>query len=299
MAGKFLDQESAVKPVISILITTWNTRDLTVGLLDSIVKNPPGVPFEVIVVDNASVDSTVAEIGEKFPKTILVKNHENVGYARGNNQAYRVSAGEYILLLGSDTVIIDKGMWGKMVDYLNCFPKAGAVSCRLLNPDRSPQRSCRRFPTLWDGVMTYLSLDRLAPHYTMIDFDYYKTQEVEQPAATCLMLRRHVVEQIGLFDERYTILYNDVDLCRRIWSDGWKIVYLADAEIIHHGSKSTTQAPPRLRLEMYRNILLYYSTTVGIIAKWVLLPILVARLFAATRSTIAFQLFLSQDRSST
>jgi GT2 family glycosyltransferase len=129
----------------------------------------------------------------------------------------------------------------------------------------------------------------------MRDFDYYKTQEVEQPAATCLMIRRKVIEQIGLFDERYTILYNDVDLCRRTWDAGWKIMYVADAEVIHYGSKSTTQAPPRLRLEMYRNILLYYSTTVGTMAKWVLLPILVVRLFAATRSLIAFQLCMSKD----
>lgn len=294
MAGKLLVQEITVRPVLSILITSWNTRELTMGLLESLTAHSPKVPFEVIVVDNASSDGTAQAIEQRFPKVVLLKNRENAGYARGNNQAYSVSTGEFVLLLGSDTVIIDTSIT-KMVEYLRSASDTGAIGCRLLNPDRSPQRSCRRFPTLWDAAMTYLSLDRLAPHYIMHDFDYYKTQEVEQPAATCLMLRREVIEQMGLFDERYTLLYNDVDLCRRIRDAGWKIIYLADAEVIHYGSKSTTQAPPRLRLEMYRNILLYYSTTVGALSTWVLLPILVVRLFAATRSFIAFQLFIPKD----
>lgn len=250
----------------------------------------------MIVVDNASTDGTVESIETDFPSVILKKNYQNCGFAGGNNQAFKISAGKYILLLGSDTVIIDDSIQ-KMVDFLDYSPAVGAVSCRLLNPDRTPQRSCRRFPRLIDGILTYLSLDGLASRYNMKGFDFYSTMEVEQPAATCLMLRREVPGREQLFDERFSILYNDVELCRRIWNQGWRIMYLADAEIIHHGSRSTSQAHPELRLEMYRNILLYYAESVGWYARWILLPILILRLLVVSRSMKAFRLFRSHEKA--
>ena len=287
--------DPSVSPVLSIVIVTWNTRDLTLALLRSLFRSAPESPFEVIVVDNASIDGTADEIAQHFPRVVLVRNNANAGFASGNNQALRISSGRYILLLGSDTEMIDNSIQ-RMLEFLSTS-EVGAVSCRLLNPDRTPQRSCRRFPTLWDGLMTYLSLDGLAPHYTMKGFDYYKTQDVEQPAATCLMLKRKVIDEAGMFDERYAILYNDVDLCKRIRDRGWRIVYLASAEVIHHGSRSTTQAPPGVRLEMYRNILLYYSAAIGAHARLVLLPVLLVRLLVVTGSPLAFRLLLPQSDS--
>ncbi len=117
----------------------------------------------------------------------------------------------------------------RMVEYLRSHPEAGAVSCRLLNPDRTVQGSCHHFPTLMDGILTYLSLHRMAPTYNMEGFDFYRTQEVEQPAATCLMLRRSTITAIGLFDERFSILYNDVDSACASGGQGGEIVYLAEA----------------------------------------------------------------------
>ncbi len=280
-----------MQPRVSVLITTWNTQSLTLSLLRSLVDHPLSHSYEILLVDNASGDNTVEAVRKEFPGVKLITNSENLGYAPANNQAYWISSGEFLLLLGSDTRATDNS-FDKMVSYLDHHPEAGAVACRLLNPDGTPQLSCRRFPGLWDGVVTYLSLDWLAPRYTMAGFDFYKTQEVEQPAATCFMVRRRVVEKTGLFDERYTILYNDVDLCRRLLNAGSRITYLGDAEIIHLGSQSTTQAPPEIRLEMYRNILLYYSENVGRFAFWVLLPILTVRLLITTGSISAFQLFL-------
>ena len=194
------------------------------------------------------------------------------------------------MLLGSDVLVTDESLQ-KMFDYLSLSQDVGAVSCRLLNPDRTVQRSCRRFPRLRDAVLTYLSLHTLASSYNISDFDFYRTQEVDQPAATCLMIRKSVVDRIGLFDERYTILYNDVDLCKRVHQAGWKIVYLADAEIIHHGSQSTNRATPAVRLEMYRNILVYYFRHFGSIAVVVLLPILGVRLAVVNRGKCVAGLF--------
>jgi hypothetical protein len=278
------------KPVLSIIITSWNTRDLLQEALASIYRSAPSVPFEIIVVDNASADGSAEMVGRHFPKVRLISNARNEGFAKGNNRAAAIASGETLLLLGSDVVVRDNSIQ-QLHDYLHSHADVGAVSCRLLNPDGSVQHSCRRFPRLRDAVFTYLSLHALASAYTISDFDFQRTQEVEQPAATCLMLRKSILGGGGLFDERYTILYNDVDLCKRIHDAGWKIVYLAKAEIIHHGSQSTKRATPAVRLEMYRNILVYYFRHFGGIAVVVLLPILAVRLAVVNRGKCVVGLF--------
>jgi GT2 family glycosyltransferase len=279
--------------VLSVLIASWNTCALLRDLLTSIERHRPSFAFEVIVVDNGSTDDSASMVSRDFPWVVLRQNSRNLGYARANNQGYACATGEFVLLLGSDTVMVDDSM-ARMVAYLRSNADVGAVSCRLLNPDRSVQGSCRHFPTLMDGILTYLSLHQMASQYNMEGFDFYQTQEVEQPAATCMMLRRKTVSKIGLFDERFSILYNDVELCMRIRQGGWKIVYLADGEVIHHGSQSTRRASPELRLEMYRNILLYYSMYVHPLSGWILGPILAIRLALATRSLIGFRLITQQ-----
>jgi GT2 family glycosyltransferase len=274
---------------LSVIIASWNTRDVLRALLASLKHHGPATSMEILVVDNGSTDHSAAMVRQEFPAVRLIANDVNLGYAKANNQGFAQSRGEYILLLGSDTVVIDESIH-KMIRFLQSNPDVGAVTCRLLNPDRSSQKSCRRFPTLWDGVVTYLSLHALAPWYNMRGFDFHRTQDVDQPAATCLLLRRSLLEKLGLFDERYSILYNDVDLCMRVRKQGWRIVYLAEAEILHHGSRSTTQAAPELRLEMYRNILLYFRTHVGLWSDLIIRPILAFRLSIVTRSLIGLQL---------
>jgi GT2 family glycosyltransferase len=267
---------------LSIIVTSWNTKGLTRATLRSIFAHPPADPFEVIVVENASSDGSADMVALEFPSVNLLRNGNNEGYARGNNQGFACARGNVILFLGSDTVIPENSIQ-RMLEYLAAHPEAGAVGCRLLNPDMTLQRSCRRFPTLLDGVLTYLSLHSLARRYNGLNIDYGRTQEVDQPAATCFMVRREVLAQVGAFDERYTILYNDVDLCRRIRKGGWKIIYLAEAQVVHHGSQSTRQATPEVRLEMYRNILIYYFGEYGFIALVCLLPILMVRLAIVNR----------------
>lgn len=291
-------EEHRDQPVLSVVVANWNTRELLRNLLLSIDRYRPPFSFEVIVVDNGSTDGSVAMVSSDFPWVVLRQNSTNLGYARANNQGFASARGELILLLGSDTVLVGDSM-ERMAGYLRSHPDTGAVSCRLLNPDRTVQQSCRRFPTLTDGVFTYLSVHRFASEYNMEGFDFYRTQEVEQPAATCLMLRREAVPDGTLFDERFSILYNDVELCMRIRRQGWKIWYLAETEVIHHGGQSTRKASPELRLEMYRNILLYYRTYVNPLSDWILMPILAVRLTAATRTLIGLRLIGRHSRKGT
>ena len=279
----------ARSPHCSVIIATWNTRGLVEEALSSLFQHNPADSMEVIVVDNGSTDGTAEMIREKFPLVVLLCEAMNTGYAPANNRGIRMATGRHVLLLGSDTVVRNDTL-SVLAGYLDAHPDVSAVACRLMNPDGTPQMSCRRFPRLRDAIATYLSWHRLTGWYTMKGFDFYKTQEVEQPAATCLMVRRTTLARLGGFDKRFTILYNDVDLCRRLRKDGGKIVYNAETEVLHHGSSTTRSAPPAVRLEMYRNILRYFSRYHGALARWVLTPILMVRYLAATRSLAAFRL---------
>jgi GT2 family glycosyltransferase len=284
------------EPTVSIVIPNWNTRGLLDDLLASVQSTTSAESCETVVVDNGSVDGSTEMVETKYPWVRLIKNSENRGYAGGNNQGIFAARGKYVLLLGSDTVLRE-GTVTTLVQFLDAHAKVGAAGCRLLNPDLTPQASCKRFPTLLDGAFTYLSLHRCTQHYNMSDFDFYKTQPVDQPAGTCLLLRRALLNELKGFDEQYRILYNDVDLCRRIWSKGWEIWFVAETELVHHGSMSTRSAPAGVRAEMYRNILNYYATNFGWPAYFVLAPILCARLlFTVAAKAVAARLARTRTR---
>jgi GT2 family glycosyltransferase len=280
-------------PTVSVVIATWNTREMVCDALAALQKSAGADPIEVIVVDNGSVDGTAEAIAARFPDVVCIRNDRNTGYAHANNQGMRHARGRSVLLLGSDTVVRPDTV-GVMSAFLDAHPEAAAVACRLTNPDGSPQMSCRRFPRLRDAVATYLSLHMLTHRYTMHGFDFTRTQEVEQPAATALMVRRGILEALHGFDESYTILYNDVDLCRRMRDAGGRIFFTGETQLVHYGSSTTSSAPPPVKLEMYRNILLYFRRHHGAAAVWILTPILMVRLFIVTRSAIAFRLLRFQ-----
>lgn len=266
---------------LSIVIANWNTKELIRQCIESLFSSvKTALEYEVIVIDNGSNDGSAQYLESLGEKITLVKNRSNLGYAKACNQGMKIARGEYILLLGSDT-IMQEGTLEKSISYLNEHTDAGAVGCRLLNPDGSMQNSCKRFPKLRNAFFTYLSLDSLNKDYDMADFDYSRTAEVDQIATTYLMIRKSVLEQTGYFDEAYRIMYNDVDLCRRIWDSGSKIYFLHTCSVIHYGSHSTKQAGFKLRKIMYGDIYRYYRNYFGFKAKF-LYPILVFRLLVVS-----------------
>lgn len=262
---------------LSIVIANWNTKELIKQCVESIFQSvSQALDYEIIVIDNGSGDGSAQYLESLGSSIKLILNSENKGYAKACNQGMKISRGKYILLLGSDT-IMKQGTLERCISFLDENEDAGAVSCKLLNPDGTVQNSLKRFPKLSNAFFTYLSLGRLNTEYDMAEFNYNRTIEAEQPAATFLMLRNNLAGKIGYFDEAYRILYNDVDLCRRIWDEGYKIYFLHDCSIIHYGSHSTKNADFALRKKMYGDIYRYYKNYFGFKAKF-LYPILVARL---------------------
>lgn len=262
---------------VSIVIVTWNTKELTSKCLESIynLKEYSSLKPEIIVIDNASEDGSVEYIRENYPDVKLIENDENIGYAPACNQGMKAANGKYVLLLGSDTELKD-GSLSECVKFLDTNPRCGAVGCRLIYPDGRKQGNCKKFPTLMNGIFTYLSMGFMNKEYDMEWFNYDETIKVDQIATTFLMIRREVLEKAGYFDEQYRILYNDVDLCQRIYGAGYDIYFIHTAEVIHHGSYSTKSAPPKVRKIMYKDVYRYYKNNFGIPAV-ILIPILSVR----------------------
>lgn len=250
-------------PTLSICIVNWNTRDLLRACLRSIYRHPPSEPFEVIVVDNASSDDSAAMVQQEFPQVALIANTENLGYARGNNQAMQRAQGEFVLLLNPDTEVFPETL-DRAIAFMQAHPDAGAIGAKQLFPDGRVQASVRGFPTPANLLCEVSGLARLFPHsrrlggYRMRWFSYDTASEVDQPMATFLMVRRAVIEQVGLMDEAFPLFFNDVDWCYRIKQAGWKIYFTPDVQILHHGGASTKQVRLSAIRESHRALEAFY-----------------------------------------
>jgi len=229
---------------LSIVITSWNTRELLARCLASVERATAGIESEVIVVDNGSDDGSAELVARRFPRVDLVRNSANRGYAIATNQGAARARGEFLLLLGSDTEP-DESALCKLTRFLEESTGHAGVAPRLVGSDGATQHACMRFPRLRTAFAFGTPLERWAPEsrelrrYFVRDFDHDRCADVEQPPASCLLLRRSVWEQLGGFDEALWLFFNDVDLCRRLASAGLKLHYLANAHVMHVGGAST------------------------------------------------------------
>jgi GT2 family glycosyltransferase len=245
---------------ITIIIVTWNSERYIRNCLDSIIQNAGELHPEIILVDNNSTDQTVKAVEELYPQVNLFLNKDNLGYAQANNQGMENSQGEYILLLNPDTEVIENSLF-LMIQFMEENPQTGALGPRLINPGGTVQPSCREFPRYTTLLWEFSGLSRLFPksrifgHWRMGYFAFNKTQEVDQPMGSCLLLRRKTLEEIGVFDQSFPMFFNDVDLCYRIKKAGWKIYFLSDAHILHHKGASTRQAKRRM---IWRSHMAFY-----------------------------------------
>jgi N-acetylglucosaminyl-diphospho-decaprenol L-rhamnosyltransferase len=255
---------------VSVIIVNWNTEALLRECLDSVYADLPSFALEVIVIDNGSEDGSVGMVRTHFPQVQIILNQSNEGFARPNNVGMNASTGNYIFLLNSDTVVRSGAIAG-LKFFLDKHPQVGACGPMLLNPDGTVQRSVKGVPSLWTHACDMLFLDRLFPHThffgggEMAYFSYEQTQEVDHLMAAALLVRRDVVRQIGMFDERFSIYYNDMDLCCRIKHAGWKLMYVHTAQIVHHHGKTIARLNKDFgyHREMRNNIMLFYQKHYG------------------------------------
>jgi GT2 family glycosyltransferase len=236
--------------MLSVLIVTFNNERHIEACLSSLPWKT--LDPEVRLVDNRSTDGTRDRVGtfsRRHPhyKIHAVWNAANLGYAAAMNEALSACRGEWICLLGPDTRV-QPGCMERLADFLKRSPGAGAVAPRLVDPGGGTQPSCRRFPTVRDALLEMTGLPRLfperfRPNWKMTDFGHDSTLSVDQPEATCLMVRRKAFDDAGYMDERFPLFFNDVDWCRRIRRTGWDIVFLPDAVVEHVRGASVNRNP--------------------------------------------------------
>ena len=213
------------------------------NLLASIQDFRGDLNLQTIVIDNASTDNSADMVASQFPQVILERNNQNVGFARGNNQAARRATAPLLLLLNNDTLIRPEALQ-KLAHFMDNHPEATAVGPKLIGGDDKPQRSGRNFPTFaallnsisflkWTGIFR-----GAYNRYRREGFDPDKPGNIDQLAAAALLLRREQFEKIGGFDEQFPFGVEDVDLCRRLKPLG-SIFYLSDAEVEHLGRVSS------------------------------------------------------------
>ncbi|MEJ5297463.1 MAG: glycosyltransferase family 2 protein [Armatimonadota bacterium] len=247
----------------SVLIVNWRTSELLRELLLSLRRHPASGGQEVIVVDNASDDFDEAAFRREFPEVHFLLQRENLGFAAGNNLALRHSTGEHLVLLNPDTQVTE-GALDILLDFLESHPSAAIAAPQLVFPDGTVQDSCRSFPWPMSILFTAMRLHILFPRsrllgaYRMTWFDHHHTRQVDQPMATCWAVRRSVVEQLGLFDEDFPILFNDVDFCWRVRQAGWEIWFVADARVLHVGGAGTKKGGAALFAESHRGLVRFY-----------------------------------------
>lgn len=252
---------------LSIIIVNWNTRDLLRQCLLTVreaARSLSSSEVEILVVDNASTDGSVAMLKEQFPSVKLIQNQENVGFARANNEALEISTGRYCMLLNPDTelslIAIDS-----LLGFMEKTPESGAAGPLVLNPDKTLQLSCYPRPTLTREIWYLFHLDRFYPYarHWMHRWTLDSPRSVDVVLGACMILRREAIDDVGMFDPDYFMYSEEVDLCYRIRRAGWGVHWVPSAQIVHWGGQSTRLMASEMFLSLYRSKILYFRKNEG------------------------------------
>jgi hypothetical protein len=235
---------SAPQPDLSVIILSFNTRELTLACVQSVFAAQDDLTLEVIVVDNASSDGTIEALRAAWPGARIIANDHNLGFARGNNAGLRAAHGRCLMLLNSDT-LAQPGALGALVKFMDAHPDAGACGPMLLNEDGSLQPSGRPLPSVWRLFVDMTKLYRLWQRdvFEQRGRDYTQVGRVGEVSGAALLIRREAYERVGGLDEKLFAYYEDVDLCKRIGDAGYVIYYVPDAKVIHLWKRSSRAAP--------------------------------------------------------
>ena len=224
---------------LSIIVVNYNCAKVIRTCFSSVYRETKGCSFEVTLVDNASTDGSVEIVEKEFPKVRIVRNNENNGFAAANNVAIRQAAGEYVLLLNPDTEILD-GALQKTVAFMDSSPGTGIAGCKLLYADGSLQPSVRGYPSVLSAFLDATFLYLLLPRNRMMRgtglsrFDPSRAQEVDWVIGAYFMMRRSMIDALGMLDEQFWIYGEEVDYCQRAKDAGFETWYFPDAKVVHY-----------------------------------------------------------------
>jgi GT2 family glycosyltransferase len=269
-------------PILSIIILSFNTKDITLNCLKSIFKetDQQKLPFEVIIIDNDSKDGSVEAIKDlqkEHPEIVLVENDKNVGFGIANNQGVKIAKGEYILLLNSDTIVLNHAIEKLTQFYIKNKEKMHFIGPKLYNKDMSPQPSVAPFftpPVVFAFLFLkgdYWGLTRRSPNMiTRVGWIH----------GACFMTTREIYQKIGGFDEKIFMYMEEVDLQYRASQMGYTAYFYPGAEFIHLGSASSGGRTFPI-LQVYRGYLYFYKKHYGRLSLFLLKSMLQLKAYIA------------------
>jgi GT2 family glycosyltransferase len=241
---------------LSIVIVNWNTEDLLRDCLQSVLTGLGALQAEVIVVDNASSDGSVAMVRDAFPAVQLIETGRNLGFAGGNNVALRVAQGRHVMLLNTDT-LVHGDVLPRSVAWMDAHPEVGVMGPRVLNTDGTVQPSSSAFPSLKNLAMQTLGLTRIRrlDRYRMTGWDRTTEARVEVISGAAMFVRHAAMEEVGLLDEAFFFYGEETDWCHRFARTGWELRFVPIPEITHFGGGAAG------KLNHKRDVLMTEGTT--------------------------------------
>jgi GT2 family glycosyltransferase len=265
---------------ISVIIANWNTKDLLAQCLNSLYETAQGLTFEIIVVDNASTDGSVAMLRREFPSAVVVENSVNRGFGAASNQGFRVMKGRYALLLNTDTILVANAVQ-ELFSFLESHPDAAMACGQLLNADGSKQNSIAAFPSFLTLMTNMSLLEYLFPkRFPSKRYSHAGPVEIESGIGACLLVRKRAMDEVGLLDERYFFFFEETDWAYQMRSAGWKIFHVP-AALIYHFQGQSIGRDIRSRIEFYRSRYQFFR-------KWKSRPY-----FVAVSAVIIMRLFVN------
>ncbi len=251
--------------ILSVCIVTYQARDYLHECLCSLYENTHLKEIEVTVVDNGSDDGVGEMLAQKFSQARFIQGKTNDGYTRPMNVALRASRGRYLVQLNPDTIILPSAL-DTLVAFMETHPQIGVCGPKVLNPDGTLQKPCRRGEPRPLAVISYFSgLYKLFPKqkifggYLLNYMGEDETHPVAGVSGSCMVIRREVIEQIGYLDEVYFAYQEDADFCSRARAAGWQVYYYPSAQIIHYGGRGGSRVEPyKSIVEWHRSYWIYY-----------------------------------------
>jgi GT2 family glycosyltransferase len=252
------------KPDLSIIIGTYNTRDLTKMAIDSIIKQTKDVNLEIIVVDDASKDGTFELLKKSFPNIILIRNKINLRYCKTYNKGTRLAKGRYIIHLNSDVIFTKKTNLADILKYMDLHPKVGIIGCKVIKYNgKIDPPSRHQVPTLKNVIAQSIGLYKLFPFLKQYNYymTYFKDNEIIEVGGVgpFMLFRREVMKDIGMVDENFHLYCQDSDFCFRTFKSGWKIIYYPKSEVIHLGGGTAPRFRIDNQLAFHKDMWYYYK----------------------------------------
>ena len=252
-------------PQVAVVVVSYNTRDLLISCLSSVIESTRPADVEMVVVDNASNDGSLEAVRHTYPQVMTIANRANLGFAVACNQAIRASTAPFILLLNSDATITPQSFQA-LYETISANAQCGAAGCRIVNSAGSETTNTRNFLTPFNqaleqsGIVSWINWKYLRRSHRPTPDQNERDCSVDWIDGACLMIRRAALDEVGLFDEDFFMYSEDEDLCFRLRKNGWTICYSANGIALHHGAASTSQN----RFDMLRH---FYSSQMLFLSK--------------------------------